>query len=71
LLPVDQVNVSGFRTSYAGSPLSPTHLDIREGDQVFWYENGVRKQAVVDEVVIEQDILRVTFRDVALAAPEW
>ncbi len=71
LLPVDQVDVTGFCTSYAGSPLRPAQLDIREGDWVFWYANGIRNQAIVDEVVIEQDILRVTFRDVTTAGPEW
>ncbi len=71
LLPVDRVDVTGFRASYVGSPLRPTQVDIREGDQVFWYENGVRKQAIVDEVIIEQDVLRVAFRNVAPAGPEW
>lgn len=71
LLPVDRVDVAGFRASYIDSPLSPAQLDIRAGDQVFWYENGVRKQAIVDHVIIEQDVLRVAFRDVAPAGPEW
>jgi hypothetical protein len=71
LLPVDRVDVTGFRASYADSPLRPTQIDIREGDQVFWYEKGVRYQALVDEILIDQDVLRVAFRDVKLAEPEW
>ncbi len=71
MLPVDRVDVTGFRASYAGSPLKPTMLDIREGDQVFWYDNDVRKQAFIDEVVIEDEVLRVAFRDAMFAGSEW
>jgi hypothetical protein len=71
LLPVDHVDVTGFHVSYEGSPLAPTLLDIRQDDRVVWIEKGIRYQALIDEVVIDRDVLRVAFRDAALAEPEW
>ena len=70
-LPVDHVDVTGFHTDYEGSPLSPRLLDIRVNDQIFWYEDGNRLQARVDEVVVEGDVLRVAFLDAHAAPPEW
>ena len=70
-LPVDHVDVTGFHTDYAGSPLRPQLLDIRLGDQIFWYEDGARFQARVDELVVEGTVLRVAFTGPAVAPPEW
>ena len=70
-LPVDHVDVTGFHTDYEGSPLRPQLLDIRMGDQVYWYEEGTRFQARVDELVIEGRVLRVAFADTMTAPPEW
>ena len=70
-LPVDHVDVTGFHTDYEGSPLRPQLLDIRLDDQVYWYEDGTRYQARVDELVIEDTVLRVAFTDAASAPPEW
>ncbi len=71
LLPVDHVDITGFHVSYDGSPFRPTLLDIHEGDQVTWHEKGTRYLAVIDEVVIDRAVLRVAFRDAAVAAPDW
>ncbi len=71
LLPVDHVDVTGFHASYEGSPLHPRLLDIHEGDRVVWQEKGVRYQGLIDEVVIDRAVLRVAFRDVGVAEPEW
>ncbi len=70
-LPVDHVDVTGFHTDYVGSPLRPQLLDVRIGDQVFWYADGVRLQARVDELAIKDTVIRVAFTDVATALPEW
>jgi hypothetical protein len=70
-LPVDHVDVTGFHTDYAGSPLQPQLLDIRTGDLVYWYDDDARFQARVDEIVIDGTILRVAFADVAGAPPPW
>lgn len=71
LLPVDHVDITGFHVSYDGSPLQPTLLDIAEGDLVSWHEQDGRYQAFIDEIVIDRMILRVAFRDVQPADPEW
>ncbi len=71
LLPVDQVDITGFHVSYEGSPLHPQLLDIHEGDHVVWQDKGVRYRGLIDEVVIDQAVLRVAFRDVSVAEPEW
>lgn len=71
ILPVDSVDVTGFHTDYTGSPLRPQLLDIHVGDIVYWYDDGIRLQARVDELAIEGDILRVAFSDVESAPPEW
>lgn len=71
LLPVDHVDITGFHVSYEGSPLSPALLDIVEGDRASWIEKGARYQATIDEVVIDRNVLRVAFRDAAIAEPEW
>lgn len=71
MLPVDHVDITGFHVSYEGSPLRPTQIDITEGDQVSWIDKGVRYQAYIDEVRIDQAILRVAFRDAVTADPEW
>jgi hypothetical protein len=70
-LPVDHVDVTGFHTNYDGSPLRPQLLDIRVGDKVFWYDDGERYQARIDEVVVTGNILRVAFADPETAPPEW
>lgn len=70
-LPVDHVDVTGFHTDYTGSPMRPHLLDLRVGDHVFWYEDGARLRARIDEVVVEGPILRVAFTDVADGPPEW
>ncbi len=70
-LPVDHVDVTGFHTDYHGSPLRPQLLDIRVGDQIFWYDEGARLQARVDELVVEDRVIRVAFADVGSAPPEW
>jgi hypothetical protein len=70
-LPVDHVDVTGFHTDYEGSPLRPQLLDIRPGDQIFWFDDGSRFQARVDEVVVDNMLLRVAFTDAASAPPEW
>ena len=70
-LPVDHVDVTGFHTDYEGSPLRPHLLDIRPGDQIFWYDDGARFQALVDELAIEGTLLRVAFSDAASTPPEW
>ena len=70
-LPVDHVDVTGFHTDYTGSPMRPQLLDLRVGDQVFWYEDGARLQARIDEVVLEGPMLRVAFTDVTDGPPEW
>ena len=71
LLPVDHIDITGFHVSYQGSPLNPSLLDILEGDKVSWHEKGIRYQALIDEVVIDQAVLRVAFRDAEVAEPEW
>lgn len=71
LLPVDRVDVTGFYVSYAGSPMQPALLDIREGDQVFWYDRDTRYGAYVDEVVLSNNAVQVAFRDVHAADAEW
>lgn len=71
MLPVDHIDITGFHASYEGSPLRPGLVDIVVGDRVAWSEKGVRYQALVDEVVIDQAVLRVAFRDAEVAAPEW
>ncbi len=71
LLPVDHIDITGFHVSYEGSPLHPRLLDIREGDHVVWQDKGVRYRGLIDEVVIDQAVLRVAFRDVSVAEPEW
>jgi hypothetical protein len=70
-LPVDHVDVTGFHTNYEGSPLRPQLLDIRVGDKVFWYDDGERYQARIDEVVVTGHLLRVAFADPETAPPEW
>ena len=70
-LPVDHVDVTGFHSDYTGSPLRPQILDIRIGDLVFWYEDGERIQARVDELVVDGAVLRVAFADQGAAPPEW
>ena len=70
-LPVDCVDVTGFHSDYEESPLRPQVLDIRVGDQIFWYDDGVRLQARVDELVVDGNVLRVAFTDVEDAPPEW
>ena len=70
-LPVDHVDITGFHTDYTGSPLRPQLLDIRVGDLIFWYDDGVRLQARVDELAMEGSVLRIAFADVAGAPPEW
>ena len=70
-LPVDRVDVTGFYVSYAGSPLRPSLLDIREDDIVFWYDKDIRYKSYVDEVVARMHTLHVAFRDVQVAEPEW
>lgn len=71
MLPVDHIDITGFHVSYEGSPLRPGLLDIHEGDQVSWFEKGVRYRALIDEIVIDRVILRVAFRDADVADPEW
>ena len=71
MLPVDHIDVTGFHVSYEGSPLRPTQLDILEGDHVAWLDQGVRYRALVDEVVIDQAVLRVAFRDAEVAESQW
>jgi hypothetical protein len=68
MLPVDQVDVTGFHVSYEGSPLRPALLDIVEGDRVTWEQDGERYEAVIDEVVIDSWILRVAFRDAGISS---
>ncbi len=70
-LPVDRVDITGFYVSYAGSPLRPSLLDIREGDLVSWWDENTRYQATVDEVVTRSDTLHVAFRDVQVVASEY
>ena len=70
-LPVDHVDVTGFHTDYTGSPLRPQLLDIRIGDHIFWYDEGARLQASVDELVVDGNVLRVAFADVKDAPLEW
>ena len=70
-LPVDHVDVTGFHTDYDDSPLRPQMLDIKVGDTIFWYADGVRWQARVDEVVVSGNLLRVAFADPVNAPPEW
>ena len=70
-LPVDFIDETGFHSDYQGSPLRPQVLDIRVGDQIFWYDDGARFQARVDELVVEGDVLRVAFADVEDAPAEW
>ena len=70
-LPVDHVDVTGFHTDYTGSPLRPQLLDIQVGDQIFWYDEGARLQARVDELVVDGNVLRVAFVDAKSAPPEW
>lgn len=70
-LPVDHVDVTGFHTDYEGSPLRPQLLDIRIGDLIFWHDDGARFQALVDEVVVEETLLRVAFTDSNAAPQEW
>lgn len=70
-LPVDHVDVTGFHTDYEGSPLRPHLLDIQVGDLVFWHDDGARFQALVDEVVIEETLLRVAFTAAGAAPSEW
>ena len=70
-LPVDHVDVTGFHSDYTGSPLRPQLLDIRIGDVVFWCEEGERRQARVDELLVEGPVLRVAFADQQIAPPEW
>lgn len=70
-LPVDHVDVTGFHSDYSGSPLRPQLLDIRIDDHVFWFEDGERLQARVDELVVDGPVLRVAFADQVAAPPEW
>ncbi len=71
MLPVDHVDITGFHAVYNESPLRPSMLDVREGDLVFWDNDGVWYRAVIDEVVVDRAVLRVAFRDAAPAQPEW
>lgn len=71
MLPVDHIDITGFHVSYEGSPLRPGLVDIVQGDQVSWRDKGVYYEALVDEVVVEQVMLRVAFRDAHPAEPEW
>lgn len=70
-LPVDHVDVTGFHTNYDGSPLKPAMLDIRIGDRVLWEENGERRQASIDELVVEGSVIRAAFADVTEAPQPW
>jgi hypothetical protein len=68
-LPVDHVDVTGFHTDYAGSPMRPELLDIQIDDRVFWYDEGSRYEARVDELVVEGSVIRVAFTEVRDAPP--
>jgi hypothetical protein len=63
MLPVDHIDITGFHVDYDSSPLRPSLIDIHEGDRVGWRDKDAYYHAFVDEVVVDQLVLRVAFRD--------
>lgn len=69
-LPVDELTREGFSLDLSGSYMRPDRYDIQVGDTVRWREGERLVEAQIDEVVREENAVRVRFNGVHPLPPD-